>query len=267
VRHATFIVESKHWRVGSPQHYDITFDALLIGHEASVTALAWCPDSSTSPTLLSASTDSSAILWRQSAPVGAGAALWMSAHRFGDVGGQRLGGFVGALWAARGSEVLAWGWAGGWRRWRCGAGDAWAEAGALTGHSEPVHGVAWSPGGEYLLSTRRVPHAVPRACAPGRWIQCSLDQTARIHGEANGVWRELARPQMHGYDLVHGAWASALRFVSAADEKVARVFDAPQGFVELVRGVAGVQLGDEKVAVVIFALWEGAYMKERMRGR
>ena len=61
---------------------------------------------------------------------------------------------------AEGSEMSAWGWSGGWRRWRCvqtseeGAGDEiWTEVGALTGHAGPVKGIAWSQGGEYLIST------------------------------------------------------------------------------------------------------------------
>lgn len=66
----------------------------------------------------------------------------------------------------------------------------------------------------------------------------SMDQTTRIHaccatGEAGpSTWAEIARPQIHGYDMSDIAWISPLRFASAADEKVARVFDAPGGFVE-----------------------------------
>ena len=87
--------------------------------------------------------------------------IWINRQRFGDVGGQRLGGFVGGLWTRAGAEAGAWGWAGGWRRWRCspgsGAGvqhEAWTEVGAIGGHNAPVRGLAWSPGGEYLLSAR-----------------------------------------------------------------------------------------------------------------
>ncbi|KAL1738694.1 WD40-repeat-containing domain protein, partial [Schizophyllum fasciatum] len=203
----------------SIQQYSVTFDALLVGHEAGVTALAW--RAGPAPTLLSTSTDSSLILW---APAPAGA-LWVARQRFGDVGGQRLGGFVGGLWVANGAGALAWGWAGGWRRWACvvGEGDegeggmeAWQERGAITGHSGPVKGLAWAPGGEYLLST-------------------GLDQTARIHGavaSSGGAWHEIARPQVHGYDLLRGVFLDRLRYTSIADEKVARVFDAPRSFVE-----------------------------------
>lgn len=149
--------------IPSTQQFSIIFDALLVGHEAGVTSLAW----RTSPmgdTLLSTSTDSSLILWSpvsvQSGSNGGSSSLWINQQRFGDLGGQRLGGFVGGLWTADGSEVLAWGWSGGWRRWRCvqTSGDSagneiWTEVGALTGHVGSVKGIAWSPEGEYLIST------------------------------------------------------------------------------------------------------------------
>lgn len=45
---------------------------------------------------------------------------------------------------------------------------------------------------------------------------------------------------MHGYDLLDAVFLDALKFVSIADEKVIRVFEAPQNFVQLAKtlGVA-----------------------------
>lgn len=66
----------------------------------------------------------------------------------------------------------------------------------------------------------------------------SSDQTSRIHAScipdptASPVWAEIARPQIHGYDMTDAAFIDPLRFVSSADEKVTRVFDAPSGFVD-----------------------------------
>jgi elongator complex protein 2 len=140
--------------------YEITFDALLIGHEAGITSLVWAPSSSDSKsvdtTLLSTSTDSSVILWGQTTVTAHDrvTSLWTNHQRFGDVGGQRLGGFVGGLWTEGGTEVLAWGWSGGWRRWRHVDDGQWQEATAITGHNGPVRGLSWSPQGEYLMSTR-----------------------------------------------------------------------------------------------------------------
>ncbi|KAG6337364.1 hypothetical protein ID866_1737 [Astraeus odoratus] len=218
----------------------------IAGHEAGVTSLSWASgkadqsDRKRSLTLLSTSTDSSLILWSPSdtlfKPISsaAGPSIWINRQRFGDVGGQRLGGFVGGIWAhtARGDEALAWGWSGGWRRWRSIRVDAmdgnidsdeWREVGAIGGHNAPVKDVDWSPAGEYLISV-------------------SLDQTTRIHGAVfcatSKIWHELARPQVHGYDLVGAVWLSPWKFASVADEKVVRVFEAPGGFVETVKSLS-----------------------------
>ncbi len=40
---------------------------------------------------------------------------------------------------------------------------------------------------------------------------------------------------MHGYDLLDAAFLDPLKFVSIADEKVARVFEAPREFVDTVQ--------------------------------
>ncbi|EAU84731.2 elongator complex protein 2 [Coprinopsis cinerea okayama7 len=211
--------------------FSVTFDALLIGHEAGLTSLHWRPKTSdeSTPTLLSTSTDSSLILWMPSSVGNSatqeGSSIWINYQRFGDVGGQRLGGFIGGIWADGGSEALAWGWSGGWRRWRCNRAtnrqdESWHELGAITGHSGPVKGIDWSLSGNYLIST-------------------GLDQTTRIHGRIpgsstseTGHWHELGRPQVHGYDLLDAVFITDLKFASIADEKVVRVFEAPRSFVE-----------------------------------
>lgn len=46
------------------------------------------------------------------------------------------------------------------------------------------------------------------------------------------AWHELARPQVHGYDMQCFAMLNNYTLVSAADEKVIRVFDAPRNFIE-----------------------------------
>jgi len=145
--------------------YSITFDALLVGHDAGVTSLTWRPsrsDTEPVPVLLSTSVDSSVILWSQSTVQtgsnGETTSLWVNQQRFGDVGGQRLGGFVGGVWCNNGSDALAWGWGGGWRRWTCTTDDPfignqlWEERGAVSGHRGAVSGLNWSNNGEYIVS-------------------------------------------------------------------------------------------------------------------
>ncbi|KXN83687.1 Elongator complex protein 2 [Leucoagaricus sp. SymC.cos] len=190
---------------GTSQQFSVTFDALLIGHEFGITSLSWRPDlgPNSTPTILSSSTDSSLILWSPSTVFGAtqdsSTSIWINRRRFGDVGGQRLGGFVGALWAR-------------------------GELGAVSGHRGPVRGLAWSPNGEYLISA-------------------GVDQTTRIYGQlyhsdqTKRTWHEIARPQVHGYDLLDAVFLNPLKFVSIADEKVARVFEAPRNFVQLAKAL------------------------------
>ena len=120
-------------------------------------------ESSATPVLMSTSVDSSVILWAPTdVPDAHGrtsTSLWINQQRFGDVGGQRLGGFVGALWAWDGREAMAWGWAGGWRRWRSevigleSGRETWREVNAISGHNGIVQSVSWSRGGEFLISS------------------------------------------------------------------------------------------------------------------
>lgn len=249
----------------SSRQFSVTFDALLVGHEFGITSLSWRPDlgPGSIPTILSSSTDSSLILWSPSTILGAtqdsSTSIWINRQRFGDVGGQRLGGFVGSLWAQGGQEALAWGWAGGWRRWACKnmgyneADEDWQELGAISGHKGPVKGLAWSPNGEYLISAGYTfPLSLSLSLA---FTQPAyrVDQTTRIFGElyhsdkSKRTWHEIARPQIHGYDLLDAVFLDPLKFVSIADEKVVRVFEAPRNFVQLAKTLDVAYLAESEV--------------------
>ncbi|KAJ2150844.1 Elongator subunit elp2, partial [Coemansia sp. RSA 560] len=97
-------------------------------------------------------------------------------------------------------------------------GDAWTPRAAPTGHFGAVRDACWSADGEYLLTV-------------------SADQTARVWAHKN-EWHEVARPQIHGYDMQCAAFVPAsetesekmLQYVAGAEEKVVRVFNATQAF-------------------------------------
>ena len=42
------------------------------------------------------------------------------------------------------------------------------------------------------------------------------------------IWYEIARPQVHGYDLQCLVMINRYKFASGADKKVIRAFEAPQ---------------------------------------
>ena len=97
-----------------------------------------------------------------------------------------------------------------------------------------VRDLDWEPEGRFLLTV-------------------SDDQTARIFApwhapdEGHATWHEIARPQVHGYDMrcVCMAGKDGMRYVSGADEKVVRTFTAPASFA---RTFARVVLGDASSA-------------------
>ena len=89
-----------------------------------------------------------------------------------------------------------------------------------------------------------------------------IDQTTRIHAalladkddkEPVSSWHEVSRPQVHGYDLLGVVSLDPLRFVSIADEKVARVFGAPRSFVNTIRrlGVADLEVDEVRTCQLL----------------
>lgn len=107
-------------------------------------------------------------------------------------------------------------------------------------------------------------------------IVYSPDQTTRIH--ANGskekaeqeCWHEICRPQVHGYDLIDATFLSATRFISIADEKVARVFDAPKSFVTFCKHLSGILTDVDEVCCINYYVhvlfYYRLYFLYRMKG-
>jgi elongator complex protein 2 len=106
------------------------------------------------------------------------------------------------------------------------------------GHFKEVRDLGWEAEGEFLFSV-------------------STDQTTRIHAcwnradESIKTYHEIARPQVHGYDMQCIAVLSRYKFASAAEEKIVRTFQAPGNFVENFRKLVKVEddkEGDEILA-------------------
>jgi elongator complex protein 2 len=225
-------LSNKAHQVGSGgNQYAITFEALLVGHEDWIYSARWGPLSGKddTPTLLTASADNSLSLWSVEEASG----LWVCQTRLGEISQQKgsttatgsTGGFWIGLWQPEGRAVVSLGRTGSWRRWAYDSGsDMWLQQLGVSGHVQEVQSVAWAPDGSYLLST-------------------GLDQTTRMFAEWKRddikSWHEIARPQIHGYDLNCLATLTPHQFVSGAEEKLLRVFDKPKATQALLSALSG----------------------------
>ncbi|KAM0722154.1 hypothetical protein Q7P37_001595 [Cladosporium fusiforme] len=240
-------LSNKAHRVGSPgNEFAVTFEALLVGHEDWIYSAKWSPSSRSgeAPALLTASADNSLSMWSVEEASG----LWVCQTRLGEISSQKgsttatgsTGGFWIGLWQPEGKAVVSLGRTGSWRRWIYdAASDSWLQQLGISGHTQEVQSVAWAPDGSYLLST-------------------SLDQTTRLIAEwkRDGLksWHEVARPQIHGYDLNCLATLTPHQFVSGAEEKLLRVFNKPRA----TQALLAVLSGDRTVSEADLALPDAA---------
>ncbi|PKI59817.1 hypothetical protein CRG98_019823 [Punica granatum] len=215
--------------VAGSYSYQISLESLLIGHEDWVYSVEWQPPiwSSTERmsyyqplSLLSASMDKTMMIWKPEKTTG----IWMNVVTVGELSHCALG-FYGGHWSPDGNSILAHGYGGSFHLWRNVGSDFdnWKPQRVPSGHFAAVTDIAWARSGEYILSV-------------------SHDQTTRVfapwelEASHNGAsWHEIARPQVHGHDIncvtiIKGKGNH--RFVSGAEEKVSRVFEAPLSFLK-----------------------------------
>ncbi|KAI8793258.1 elongator complex protein 2 [Biomphalaria glabrata] len=228
--------------------FAITLESVLCGHENWVYSVRWQPvqvlenGSSHQPMkLLSASMDKTMILWAPDADT----EMWMEQVRVGDVGGNTLG-FFGGLFSPCGLSILAHGYQGAFNQWSFNsATKMWVPQVTGGGHFGSVVDIAWSAeGGDFLLSA-------------------SADQTLRLHAPwvrktHEPTWFEIARPQIHGYDLQCLAVLDKYSFASGADEKLVRVFKAPRNFINNFCHICGHDVNNELQRLGCASLPEGA---------
>lgn len=209
--------------------YSVYLETLLVGHEDWVTSVHWMPG--TALRLFTTSMDRNMVIWRPDDIEG----VWLPTTRMGDIGGNLGGsvggnllGFVGgcAGVADNTESIIGIGYGGSFHLWQsdisstpCGQGgecldqEAWRPVPFITGHFGAVRDVIWGPNEDHVLSV-------------------SSDQTCRLFAPVRsqqGMWRELSRPQIHGYDLscIQMAHSPAFCFYSGGDEKAIRAFQAP----------------------------------------
>jgi elongator complex protein 2 len=208
--------------------FSATFEALLLGHEDWIYSARWRATSQKLQ-LLSASADNSLAIWEPDSTTG----VWVTIARLGEISAEKgsttatgsTGGFWTGLWSPSGTTVTCLGRTGSWRLWNYDRyQDRWVQGVGISGHTQSVTGIAWSKGGDYLLSA-------------------SSDQTTRLHAKwkrgDHESWHEMARPQIHGYDLNCIDSLGTSQFVSGADEKLLRVFNEPKAVANLLSKLCG----------------------------
>ncbi|CAJ1977478.1 unnamed protein product [Sphenostylis stenocarpa] len=208
--------------------FQISLESLLIGHEDWVYSVMWQPPSVSSiegdayyqpQSILSASMDKTMMIWQPEKISG----VWMNVVTVGELSHCALG-FYGGHWSPNGDSILAHGYGGSFHLWKDVGNDNWLTQKVPSGHFAPVTDIAWARSGDYIISASH--DQTTRIFAPWK-IEASLQD-----GE---FWHEISRPQVHGHDIncmavIHGKGNH--RFVSGADEKVARVFEAPLSFLK-----------------------------------
>ena len=233
-------LSNKAYRLESSQIlYSITFEALLLGHEDWIYTISWRLDHG-NLRLLSASADNSIAIWQSEESSG----VWLCTTRLGEISAQKgsttatgsTGGFWIGLWSPTGETLVSLGKTGSWRRWDYdGAHSRWNQNIGISGHVKSVSDIAWSKDGSYLIST-------------------GSDQTTRLHAAwkhgGKYSWHEMARPQIHGYDLNCVDSIDRTRIISGADEKLLRVFDEPRATAKLLKQLCGINMvGEENLPI------------------
>lgn len=211
-----------------PSSYQISLESLLIGHEDWVYSVQWKPPLVASTdgkeyiqpqSILSASMDKTMMIWQPERTTG----IWMNVVTVGELSHCALG-FYGGHWGPNGDAILAHGYGGSFHLWRNVGLDSenWQPQKVPSGHHSVVSDIAWARSGKFLLSVSH--DQTTRIFAP--WLNHKGDQNS---------WHEIARPQVHGHDINCVAIIQGKgnhRFVCGADEKVARVFEAPLSFLK-----------------------------------
>ncbi|KER26915.1 hypothetical protein T265_05903 [Opisthorchis viverrini] len=266
---------------GKPAEFTLSIasESVLSGHDNWVTGVAWSPeDSRFPPPLLSSSMDKSLIVWSPPQSTGGNVHIWLEGARLGNLGGAGMG-FMDGFWLLSDpSTICAQNFQGSLSVWHFSADKSfWSPGLPICGHSGSVTDIAWSKkkvSDKCLIEKNR-------SVTPTYLLTTGSDQTVRVHtprrlsvatgdvsqltgdkAKEGWVWHELARPQVHGYDMNAICSLSTIGYVSAGDEKVARVFTATRAFVESYQdaiGLEGYSLADCYISEQpVEALAEGA---------
>ncbi|EDV38068.1 uncharacterized protein Dana_GF13770 [Drosophila ananassae] len=217
-------VEEKILQLGEQAWFAVSLESVLYGHEGWVYGVHWHKSKEQELRLLSASIDKTLVVWAQTAQ-----GVWMENVRVGEVGGNSMG-FFGGKFSSDGHSIMAHSYQGGFHIWNQDPErpQLWTSNVIVGGHYGEARDLAWEHDGAYLMTV-------------------SADQTTRLHAPwlqdavPDATWHELARPQVHGYDMQALALLSRYKFASGAEEKIVRTFQATANFIENFRHISKVE--------------------------
>lgn len=231
-------IEERTFTLGNKK-FGLYLDSVLQGHENWVYSVHWNRNPETHTLqLLSSSMDKSMIIYCYDKEL----KVWIEKVRVGEVGGNTLGFYEGKF-HHQGKSIIGVGFQGSLHLWYQSEENEriWTPGIIQSGHFKEVRDISWEPNGEFLLST-------------------SVDQTTRIHGcwKESNTYHEIARPQVHGYDMQCLAVLSRYKFASAAEEKIIRVFQAPGNFIENFRSLITQDNSDSEGDEILISNQKGA---------
>ena len=142
----------------------------------------------------------------------------------------------------------------------CTGSERWRPVPSLSGHFNSVTDLAWSPRSDYLVSvssdqTCRLFAPIQSINSPSPSLSASLSPSLSSLSSSSSssissmIWREVSRPQVHGYDLTCIAVdpdPSSFILYSGSDEKLIRVFDAPSDVINGLSTLCGITLQTEE---------------------
>lgn len=184
----------------------IELESVLLGHTEAVTSVKWFDKG-----FISCGLDCGILIWQLNNDK-----IWESNMRLGQLYGNKNA-FFGLDASSSLDLIAAYTYTGACYTWVKEDGD-YKSAGEFTGHFAKVTDIVWSTKGDFLVS-------------------CSTDQTTRVYCPSpKGVWKEVSRAQIHGYNLNSIATLNMGEpycdlLVCGADEKILRILEPPVHFV------------------------------------
>ncbi|GAM18187.1 hypothetical protein SAMD00019534_013620, partial [Acytostelium subglobosum LB1] len=219
----------------------IQLEAVLSGHEDWVQSINWMPATYDNETkamhqdmcLISASMDKTMIVWRPEKTSG----IWMDEVRVGDLGGNILG-LYGGVFSPTGEYILSHGYNGAFHLWRQSSSfKMWEPQIIPSGHFAAVQDLMWSPDFNYFITA-----------SSDRTLRLYAEWLRDVEDDNNNVatlksWNEIARPQIHGYDLECFSFIHTKNHavVSGAEEKILRVFLGSQNFIDTLSNITKIK--------------------------